>query len=227
LQRAVGDLRVGLVLLRGDLNQITATGRGSRLDGIGGGETGRRRQIGCWRALWRQRQRCVRAGIGGRWVTLGRLSRSPTLFVCFAGATKSAMFGAISAMQRCVMAPYLRLTDAEWKAIEPILPVPKRGPNRPHDRAVCAAFLFCRAAGVSMESLPLGQFPDPRFLRTTWARWQRDDTLQRLFKVGAPAQARMERQYDDHIRALTLDRVVVTGQATPTLPRWTHVRPRA
>ena len=53
LQRAVGDLRVGLVLLRGDLNQITAAGRGSRLDGIGGGETGRRRRIGCWRALWR------------------------------------------------------------------------------------------------------------------------------------------------------------------------------
>src|SRR6267142_6285404 len=74
LQRAVGGLRVGLVLLRGDLNQITAAGRGSRLDGIGGGETGRRRRIGCWRALWRQRQRCVGAGIGGRWVTLGRSS---------------------------------------------------------------------------------------------------------------------------------------------------------
>ena len=34
----------------------------------------------------------------------------------------------------------------------------------------------------------------------------------------------MERQYDDHIRALTLDRVVVTGKATEELPRWTHVR---
>src|SRR5258705_1243097 len=74
LQRAVGGLRVGLVLLRGDLNQITAAGRRSRLDGIGGGETSRRRRIGCWRALWRQRQRCVGAGIGGRWVTLGRSS---------------------------------------------------------------------------------------------------------------------------------------------------------
>src|SRR6476469_3510710 len=34
LQPAVGGLRVGLVLLRGDLNQISA-GRGSRLNGIG------------------------------------------------------------------------------------------------------------------------------------------------------------------------------------------------
>ena len=122
--------------------------------------------------------------------------------------------------------PYLKLTDAEWRLIQPILPVPKRGPKRPHDRAVCAAFLFARAAGVSLESLPLGQFPDWRFLRTTWARWDRDGTLPRLFEIGAPATARMERQYDDHILKLTLDRAEVTGKATATLPRWTHVRSR-
>ena len=45
---------------------------------------------------------------------------------------------------------------------------------------------------MSLESLPLGQFPDSRFLRTTWARWTRDGTLPRLFEVGAKAQARME-----------------------------------
>jgi transposase len=132
----------------------------------------------------------------------------------------------MSAVLRCVMARYLVLTDPEWKRIQPILPVPKRGPKRPHDRTVCAAFLFCRAAGVSMESLPLKQFPDPRFLRTTWARWDRDGTLPLLFEAGARAEKRMERQYDDHILKLTMDRVVVTGRATPTLPRWTHVRPR-
>ncbi len=124
------------------------------------------------------------------------------------------------------MSPYLVLSDDEWRLIQPILPVPKRGPKRPHDRVVCAAFLFARAAGVSLESLPLGQFPDPRFLRTTWARWSRDNTLERLFEVGARAQARMECQYDDYIRKLTMDRVSVTGKATATLPAWTHVRPR-
>ena len=45
---------------------------------------------------------------------------------------------------------------------------------------------------MSLESLPLGQFPDFRFLRTTWARWTREGTLPRLFEVGAKAQARME-----------------------------------
>ncbi len=125
-----------------------------------------------------------------------------------------------------LMVAYLELNDAEWALIRPMLPVPKRGPKRPHDRAVCAAFLFSRAAAVSLESLPLGQFPDPRFLRTTWARWERDGTLRRLFEIGAPAQARMESQYDDHIRRLTMDGVSVTGKATATLPRWTHVRAR-
>jgi hypothetical protein len=48
--------------------------------------------------------------------------------------------------------------------------------------------------------------------------------LARLFEVGAPAIARMEKQYEAEIRRLTMDQVVVTGKATTTLPRWTHVR---
>jgi transposase len=141
-----------------------------------------------------------------------------------AGEQKSAIFPALmSSANRCIMSPYLVLTDDEWELIRPILPVPKRGRKRPHDRAVCAAFLFAKAAGVSLESLPLG-LPDPRFLRSTEVRWRRDGTLRALFETGEPARQRMERQYDDHIRKLTLDRVVVTGKATATLPRWTHVR---
>ena len=119
---------------------------------------------------------------------------------------------------------YLTLSDDEWAQIRAVLPIPKRGPKRPHDRAVCAAFLFSRAAGVSLECLPLGQFPESIFLRSTQQRWLRDGTLRRLFEAGAKAQARMESQYDDHIRRLTLDGVSVTGKATATLPRWTHVR---
>jgi transposase len=125
------------------------------------------------------------------------------------------------------MVPYLTLTDDEWQSIQPVLPVPKRGPKRPHDRAVCAAFLFCRAAGVSIESLPLGQFPDSIFLRSTQQRWLRDGTLERLFAVGAKAEKRMERQYDQHIVDLTLDSPrgrANVGKATTTMPRWTHVR---
>jgi transposase len=147
--------------------------------------------------------------------------------VSFPAERKSAILAAVtSSCNRWLMKAYLELTDAEWQLIQPILPVPKRGPKRPHGRAACAAFLFCKAAGVSIESLPLGQFPDSGFLRTTWKRWAKDKegTLARLFEVGAKAQARMEAQFDDHIRRLTLDRVVVTGEATATLPRWTHVR---
>ena len=118
------------------------------------------------------------------------------------------------------------MTDAEWQLIQPILPVPKRGPKRPHDRSVCAAFLFCRAAGVSIESLPLGQFPNSIFLRSTQQRWLRDGTLRRLYEAGAKTLARMENQYDAEIRRLTWERERVSGQATESLPRWTHVRRR-
>jgi len=133
----------------------------------------------------------------------------------------------ISTAKGHVMVPYLTLTDDEWQSIQRVLPIPKRGPKRPHDRAVCAAFLFARAAGVSLESLPFGQYPDCMFLRSTQQRWLRDGTLDRLFEVGDPARARMERQYDDHIRDLSMqpyrpDRKV--GHRSETMPRWTHVR---
>ena len=53
-----------------------------------------------------------------------------------------------------------------------------------------------------------------------------DGVLPRLFELGARAQARMEREYAGHIRKLTMDGAVVTGKATESLPRWTHVRQR-
>ena len=125
------------------------------------------------------------------------------------------------------MTVYLELTDDEWALIQPTLPVPKRGPKRPQDRIVCAGLLFARAAGVSLESLPIG-FPDARFMRTTEARWRRDGTLQRLFEIGAPVMARMDRQYLDHINKLSMrpyrpDRPNKIGHRSRTMPRWSWV----
>jgi hypothetical protein len=45
------------------------------------------------------------------------------------------------------MAAYVALTDAEWRQIEPHLPVNKAGRQQRHDRETVAAFLFARAAG--------------------------------------------------------------------------------
>jgi hypothetical protein len=93
---------------------------------------------------------------------------------------------------------------------------------------MCAAFLFARAAGVSLESLPIG-FPDARFLRTTEARWRRDGTLARLFEIGAAVMARMDRQYHDHIVKLSArpwrpGRPNTIGHRSKTMPRWSWVR---
>ena len=125
-------------------------------------------------------------------------------------------------------APYLVLTDAEWKRIRPILPVPRRGPRRPHDRAVCAAILFAEAARVSLESLPIGSYPSADMLRTTLARWRRDRTFDRLMEAGEPVTERMRRQYENHLWELTLKGTggPLTGEATETMPRWTHIRRR-
>jgi transposase len=125
-------------------------------------------------------------------------------------------------------APYLVLTDAEWKLIQPILPVPKRGPRRPNDRTTCAAFLFAKAVNVSLESLPIGCYPSPDMLRTTAARWGRDGTFDRLLRIGATVTERMQRQFREHLIELSADpkRCRVTGEATETMPRWTHIQRR-
>jgi transposase len=159
------------------------------------------------------------------------LSRERPEFVSFPKGTRFQLLSrpVQTRTNRCPMASYLKLTDSEWQSIQPVLPVPKRGPKRPHDRATCAAFLFCRAADVSIESLPIGQYPDWRFLRTTEARWRRDGTLERLFEVGAAAQARMARQYENHITELSMrpyrpDRPNKIGHKSKTMPRWSWVR---
>ena len=73
-------------------------------------------------------------------------------------------------------------------------------------------FCFARPPTSSIESLPVAQFPDSIFLRSTQQRWLRDGTLRKLFEVGAKAQARMERQYDNEIPRLTWERAAVSGR---------------
>jgi Putative transposase of IS4/5 family (DUF4096) len=125
------------------------------------------------------------------------------------------------------MPPYLRLTDTEWKLIQPYLPPHKSGPRRRHDRETVTAFLFAQAAGVSLDSLPDGGFPNPLTLRTTMQRWRASGDLDAVLQAGQAAQARMPRQYKQHIVDLSLRRRAdpkTIGKRSATMPRWTHVR---
>jgi hypothetical protein len=61
-------------------------------------------------------------------------------------------------------------------------------------------------------------------LRTTLARWRRDGTFDRLMETGAKVIERMHGQFQHHLWELTVDRQYVTGEATETMPRWTHIR---
>jgi transposase len=126
------------------------------------------------------------------------------------------------------MAPYLRLTDREWRAIEPHLPRQKSGPRRRHDRETVTAFLFAQAAGVSLDSLPDCGFPNPLSLRTTMQRWRASGELDAVLQAGQPARERMQRRYKQHIVDLSLRRrradPKTIGKRSATMPRWTHVR---
>ena len=127
--------------------------------------------------------------------------------------------------------PYLRLTDAEWRAIEPHLPPQRSGPRRKNDRETVAALLFAAAACVSLDSLPDCGFPNPLSLRNTMQRWRERGELEPVMRAGAKAQARMERQYRSHITGLSMRRrrpdPATIGKRSASMPRWTHIRPRA
>ena len=129
------------------------------------------------------------------------------------------------------MEPYLRLTDREWRAIEPHLPPQRSGPRRTNDRETVAAFLFAAAAKVSLDSLPDCGFPNPLSLRNTMARWRARGELEPVMRAGARAQERMGRQYRQHLVALLMrrrsaDDPATIGKRSESMPRWTHSRPR-
>jgi hypothetical protein len=94
--------------------------------------------------------------------------------------------------ERGFMVPYLTLTDDGSSSSRSCR---YRGAFR-GERMIgpcAAAFLFRCASGISIESLPIGQFPRPVFLRSTQQEWLGDNTLRRLLEVGPPATARMEK----------------------------------
>jgi transposase len=124
------------------------------------------------------------------------------------------------------MTPYLRLTNREWQAIQPHLPCQKSGPRRRNDRATSTAFLFAKAAGVSLDCLPDCGFPNPLSLRTTWQRWRASGELDAVMQAGQRASQRMARQYRQRVTDLSLRRrpPKTIGKRSATMPRWTHMR---
>lgn len=143
------------------------------------------------------------------------------------GTAERAYFPAeTTSAERCLMTAYLRLTDAEWQAIQPHLPRKRSGPRRQNDRETVAAFLLAAAAGVSLDCLPDCGFPNPLTLRTTWQRWRSRGELDAVMAAGQPAAARMARQYRQRITDLSLRQRPpnAIGRRSATMPRWTHMR---
>jgi transposase len=103
------------------------------------------------------------------------------------------------------MERYLRLTDGEWAVIRRVLPPQRPGPRRKNDRETVTALLFAQAAGVSLDSLPVG-FLNPHSLRNTMQRWRARGELEAVMRAGEPAMQRMRRQYQQHLADLSMRR---------------------
>ena len=70
------------------------------------------------------------------------------------------------------------LTDAEWHAIESVLPRSKGGRPRIDDRAVITGLLHALGSGAPFSELE--RYANPSTLETRFRRWDRDGTLERI-----------------------------------------------
>lgn len=79
----------------------------------------------------------------------------------------------------------VRLTDAEWIRLEPLLPgVGGRGrPSRPH-RIMLEAMLWILRTGAPWRDLPL-EYGSWQTVYTRFSRWSQKDVLKRIFETLA------------------------------------------
>src|SRR3954454_4536732 len=95
-----------------------------------------------------------------------------------------------------------RLTDGEWQTLARQIPRPKAGPTPRHDRGICDALVYSRAADCSIESLPPA-YPPAMSIRTRLQRWQRTGVLRKIIEAAAPAIERVKSEYWAHLRYLS------------------------
>jgi transposase len=76
------------------------------------------------------------------------------------------------------------LTDAQWAAIEPLIPPPKPGgrPRKTKMREVINAILYLLRTGCQWPYLP-HEFPKQRTVYHYFWSWGKDDTLQRIHEA--------------------------------------------
>jgi transposase len=120
------------------------------------------------------------------------------------------------------------LTDKEWRAVEPIIPRPARGPQPKSDRTIIGALCYMKAAGCSAESLPKG-YPPSVAIRTRLRRLETAGVMPKILDAAAPATQRIKADYWEHIRYLSFGSGWKFHRAKDdpeliNLPRLTHCR---
>jgi len=77
------------------------------------------------------------------------------------------------------MARHLDLTDAQWRKIQPLLPVRKAGRRRVDDRTTVAGIVLSLRTGCPWRELP-AIYGRPNTLMSRYARWKQDGTIARI-----------------------------------------------
>lgn len=93
------------------------------------------------------------------------------------------------------------LTDAQWKRLRPLLPLPSSGRGRPRrdDRTVVEGILWRLATGVPWRDLP-AQFGSWKTVYSRFRRWQRAGVWDRvLATLQAEADARGDLDWSLHL----------------------------
>jgi transposase len=72
--------------------------------------------------------------------------------------------------------PIMRLTDAEWAMVRPLLeahdPPPRLGRKRVNPRAALEAIIYRHRSGCQWNRLP-SEYPDDSTVHRTYQRWKR------------------------------------------------------
>jgi hypothetical protein len=116
------------------------------------------------------------------------------------------------------------LTDAQWHAIEAVLPRSRGGRPRINDRLIITGILHSLATGAPFAELEA--YANPSTLETRFRRWDRDGTLQCICEaIGFTPLSPHERhlrhgmgQYQRGDEGQRLVALLVTGTSSATPP---------
>jgi transposase len=96
------------------------------------------------------------------------------------------------------------VSDSFWERVAPLIPLPKRDPNKEYkrrpgawrkpipDRRIFEAIMYVLRTGCQWQALPKERFGSPSAIYMHFARWQKDGFFLALWQAGLAEYDEME-----------------------------------